>query len=259
MGAAGVSISQGASALYWNPAGLAASSNLEVRVTHTEWFEGFRHEYAAVSRKWGATGIGFGVLAMYADQLEGYDESGNYEGEFGYYDLAVLLGAGTSINEQFDAGLTAKFIRGSIDEYSATGVAGDVGLKYRPAVEGLVFGASLQNVGMGMTYLNESDPLPAYVQAGGSYSVEGPFPGAVLLSAVDLRKPFDDDVQVHVGLQCLLQSGVSARFGYKGGYENENITTGLGFAMEKISIDYAYVPFSSDLGATHRIAFSYTE
>ena len=73
------------------------------------------------------------------------------------------------------------------------------------------------------------------------------------------RAAIDDDVQVHVGLQCLLQSGVSFRVGYKGGYENENISTGVGFVLEQVAVDYAYVPFYSDLGGTHRITFSYAE
>ena len=110
-----------------------------------------------------------------------------------------------------------------------------------------------------MTYISKADPLPRYVQVGVSYSVEAPFAGATVLSAVDLRKSIDDDVQVHAGLQFSLQSGVSFRVGYKGGYENENISTGVGFALEQLSVDYAYVPFYSDLGGTHRVTFSYAE
>jgi len=259
MGGAGVSFSEGASSLYWNPAGLAASDNLEVRLTHTEWFQGFRHEFAAVSRRWKDTGFAFGFLSMYADKLEKYDDLGVYEGEFGYYDLALMAGAGRTVNEKLDAGLTAKLIRGSIDSYSATGFAVDLGIKYRPGPPGLTAGAAIQNIGTGITYISKADPLPRLIQVGASYELAGPLEGSRVLSALDIRKPADDGLQLHAGVELALQSGLSFRLGYKGGYENENISTGVGFTMRKMSLDYAFEPFYSDLGSTHRITFGYTE
>ena len=45
MGEAFVAVADDASALYWNPAGLARLTSPEAIAMHNEWFQGMRYEY----------------------------------------------------------------------------------------------------------------------------------------------------------------------------------------------------------------------
>jgi hypothetical protein len=46
------------------------------------------------------------------------------------------------------------------------------------------------------------------------------------------------------------------RAGYKVGYDEENMTFGVGFAKSRWHVDYAFIPFKSGLGSNHRFALT---
>ena len=102
---------------------------------------------------------------------------------------------------------------------------------------------------------DESFKLPSVVTLGLSYRPEKlQFESGGLLLGVDLSKPVDNRLRIHLGGEWHLQDLVALRTGYGIGYDERGLAAGLGLHQGRWTIDYAWVPYSSDLGDTHRIS-----
>jgi hypothetical protein len=107
-----------------------------------------------------------------------------------------------------------------------------------------------------MKFEDEKFNLPTLYKIGGAYSGhENYFKGSFILS-LDLVKPRDNDLKIHLGGEYTYKDMFILRSGYQIGYDEKNISLGLGLKIKKYSIDYAFVPFSSDLGNSHRFSIN---
>ena len=148
--------------------------------------------------------------------------------------------------------MAAKPFYSKIDRVSAYGVAADLGLQADLPVRGLTLGAAVANIGNEPLYVEEKYSLPVDVRGGAAYRIPvAALPGELLVSA-EVRKSRDEDARTHLGADLRLASGISVRFGYKWGYDDEDYAFGIGVARGFYAVQYALVPFHSDLGTVHR-------
>jgi hypothetical protein len=256
MGDAFTSIAKDASAVYWNPAGLAAAAGTSATLMHNEYLQDVRHEYAGLGFRSGDHGFGFAVSGMYTNDLDGRDVQGNKTPDFGFYDLALSGAYGLSVREGFRVGATVKYLREQIDDETASGVAFDLGTQFDTGVAGLTLGAGVRNVGGKMKFVEDEFDLPMMLQGGASWG--RPVGGTVgnLLLAADVLVPRDGDTSVRLGSELSYRDFSSISVGYRSSLDNENVSFGLGAWKNTFRVDYAYVPFSSDLGSAHRVSLS---
>ncbi|HMI32449.1 MAG TPA: PorV/PorQ family protein [Candidatus Limnocylindrales bacterium] len=251
MGSAYVALADDPTAIYWNPAGLAAAEGAQVAVMHNEWIQDFRQEFAAVSRSVGKGTLGLGVSGFYTSELEARDDVGNLTGHFGFNDMAVTVAYAHRLAPQASLGAGAKYIREMIDQESASTVALDLGGRMGIGQTGITLAAAVQNLGGKAKFITETFPLPTTVRAGASLShgIKG-LEGKGALSA-ELRKSKGDDARFHVGGEFEYKERVALRAGAKFGYDDESLSFGLGLVQKRFHFDYALVPLSSNLGTSH--------
>jgi hypothetical protein len=255
MGDAYMAVSDDATALYWNPAGMVDVEASDVVLMHDERFQDIRHEYVGFVHHRGMHSFGVGVTGNYVDGLEKRESATQTPiSEFSVFDFAFMAGYATELAEGLSVGAVAKYLYSTIDDVSATGFAGDLGVLYHTELEGLSLAGGVQNLGTKIKYDSEEEDLPFSGKVGFAYekAVE-PLAGTILVVA-DVKFPNDDDVKVHGGLEYGYKDLFAARVGYRGEYDNKNISLGAGFKVNQYRIDYAFVPFYSDLGNTHRVS-----
>ncbi len=259
MGEAQAAAAEGPEALYWNPAGLAVDSRRAVSFTHNEWLDDVRYEYLGISYPLFNLGtIGFSAGRVGMGKLVGRDEEGNYTGDFGASDMALSLGYGRRFFNFLAVGAAAEYISSKIEDESASAFAGSVGVVADLPLPGLAAGVSASNIGGEMKFIDEGDPLPLAVRGGLAYLL--PLGGETneLMVAVDGVKFNDrDDVMVNTGVEYWFMKTIAARAGYKGNYDQDGLTGGLGFRYSPAAnlgllADYAYADMGV-FGATHRI------
>ena len=167
-----------ATAIYWNPAGLARLEKDTLNMDFDRHFQDVNLGQIAYAPTVGGRHFGVGVTY---DQVPDIERRGTTdavgivpdEGKFDATDLAVSLGyaqgdVGGSLIEHLDAGAAVKFIRSSIDTKSGLGVALDGGVLYR-ASDRLTLGLAVQNLGPSLKLGSESDPLPLNLKAAAAY------------------------------------------------------------------------------------------
>jgi len=238
--------------LYANPAGMLDISYFSVGAAHNEWIADYRSEFVGLVYHPSKFACGFSLNYGTVGDIE--RRSGptqEPEGHFDLNDLVLGISAAYQAAADLKLGLTTKLVYEKLDIYSSTGVAIDLGWQYvlRPQ---LTMGASLANLGSKLKLDREEYDLPQVARIGGSYLISG------FLLGAELFYPLDDDPHLHVGGEYAVHEMFFLRSGFQSGYDEKALSFGMGFAHHGFSIDYAYVPFKSDLGDTHRLSIIYS-
>lgn len=243
MGGAAVASSEGAAALFWNPANNALlDRRTDLLLQHHDYLGQFNHEAAAVTHRAGGGVVGLVFSGFYAEELvrRGEDEVGVPQGTFRPYDLAIGLSYARAINERFAAGMNAKFIYETIDLYSDSGLAFDLFLTHHALIEGLVFGASLTNMGGQMNLREDPFDLPTAARIGAAWTPQDALMKGRLTLAADMVFPNDNSEKTHLGAEYRVLGEFALRAGTRLNYDNQGLTAGAGFRTGRLGLDYAF-------------------
>lgn len=243
MGGSFVAAADDASALYWNPAGLAHLEGGEVMAAHSSWLAEVRFDYLGAALHMGGLGtLGVSVTMLSVpEMLVRTEDRPEGTGEwFDASDLAIGLSYGRFITDRFAIGATAKFVQQRIWHSTAVGFAVDLGVQFRTDfLGGLTLGAAIYNFGTDMrmsgrdlrtfvdpdptregnnnripaNYETESWSLPLNFQFGLALRPLQTRMHQVLLTA-DALHPSANYESVNVGLEYGFQRRIFLRGGY---------------------------------------------
>jgi hypothetical protein len=270
MGEAAVAYIDDASALYYNPAGVANVPTFSALFAHNQWLLDMNHEYVAGA--YGNEELGkFGLALDYwgSGSIQGI----NIRGEtipgyvFSAADWSLDLGYGRSFSD-FSVGLGLKFIHEQVESLSTSAVAFDAGAMYKTPLEGLKAGVSVSNLGTQGKLYQESYNLPWQARLGARYdigivgaAVDAIFSGEGLGMRADslAESVMSPPWGIAAGVECRPVELIALRVGYRTGSDYDGFSglrAGLGLSWHGIGVDYAYAPYGK-LGASHRISISY--
>ncbi len=136
--------------------------------------------------------------------------------------------------------MNAKTVYERIDIYSDTGLAYDFFVSHKALIEGMMFGASLTNVGKQMNLYNDPFDLPTAYRFGISYVPESSFFKKRVSLAGDVFIPKDTNGKAHVGVEYKIIQEFTLRLGQKINYDLYGFTAGFGVVLNNFSLDYAY-------------------
>lgn len=258
MGEAYVAVSDDASSVFWNPAGLSYIQRPEVAFTHTAWLQDISNDFLAFA----FPGFGGGVgVSVYTGAVDGIERrtipSSEPLGTVEARDLAISLGYARELSSKFRAGFSVKYLYEKIYIEEASGYAFDVGVSYQPFESSLRFAGVIQNIGSMGDLRNDSIKLPTAFRGGGTYSVDLHEFDGVLVLAADAVKFVENDLRGNFGVEVNLLRKLAFRFGYQTGGAETNLGGGFGLRFNRVELDYGYRPFDSDLGDTHRFSFRF--
>lgn len=275
MGEAMGAVAEDASAIYWNPAGLAALEKRHATVTHSFMFQSVFYDFVAYAqplrteldpprrRELAPSGLGtlaVGLIYVNAGALSEVDNTGTPTGgAFTPRDMALMTAWGTRVTESVDFGIGFKYIDSRI-QASARTAAIDGGLRWRSYAGAwpLALSASAHHIGGQLRYREQGENLPATARLGSSLR---PFPGVVL--AADAMFPRDGEIYPNFGAELRLPMETVLEAALRGGWSGRTdagdldglagVSFGMGLGLRGVTLDYAWVPFGV-LGHTHRIS-----
>jgi hypothetical protein len=279
MGGAFVAVANDASAMYWNPAGMARLYQSEALFTHSSWLADIDFNYGGVViplEGAGTFGVSFTSLSM--DEMERTTEQ-QPDGTGQFFtagSFAVGVSYGKNLTDWFSIGGTVKYVNEHIWNSSATGIAVDVGTLFTTPFDGLTFGAGISNFGQKMNIsgddllvqkdispnngnngninanlTTDNFDLPLILRIGFAYQ---PIvtDDQVLTLAVDAAHPNDNSESLNIGGEYTGFSRIlSLRAGYKalGVRDSEEeftigagVTHGVGGTLT-VRVDYAFQRF----------------
>lgn len=258
MGGAYASVADGVEAAWWNPAALEGVKGIQLTASHFEYLQSLRHDQFAIGgRLWGG-GIAASIRALYSEPIPERDAFGNLLGTFGSHDLEFGVSYGRAMGAGWRAGASTQVVRERIADAAATTIAFGGGVTWDPgAVSGLRLSADVHDFGPSAHFTidgTKGDPvgLPASLRLGASWTHAA---GAITLrSALEGSMISGQAAITAFGLELAHHSGVALRGGLRAGDTESAFSVGAGWTVSGVRLDYAYVPFRSDLGDTHRFS-----
>lgn len=278
MGDAGLAITGDASALFYNPAGIAFVEKRSVILSNMNWLLDTSIQSGALAMKIGQLGV-FGLSAMFynygdpikATEIDSRSEFGYSDiGEFTPSEFVIGVGYGRQISSQFAIGGQVKYARQDLlggnvttriayqlpdgswkqaehDAVRSTFVF-DFGTLYNTGFRDLTLAMSFRNFGGEIKYERDAYDIPLTFRFGLSSSMFKMFnvkkEDMDLVLNLEYLHPRDWSERMHVGLEYSFMNMFFVRSGYKYNYSSEGICVGAGaqlkLPMGAVRIDYAY-------------------
>lgn len=268
-------------ALHFNPAGINNITGVATTFSHTAWFGGFAHNFAAVTFPLNEQ---YRVAVSFVNFTSGDIEETTLlqdEGTGRNYsvdDISVQLTFAGQLTDQFAFGINAKYVQLAFSDVSSGGIAIDVGTQYDTGIEGIKFGFSVHNLGTDHAYSGEGlsdrkrlndliQNLPQDLQYT-AYPFSLPLMFRVgfgkeiykddvnqLDAAFDFVASSDVPEQYILGLEYSWDEFVYVRGGYLLGHDQLGLAGGLGLNYNSGglvgSLDYSINP-TIDIGIINR-------
>ncbi|MGE5178475.1 MAG: PorV/PorQ family protein [Bacteroidota bacterium] len=263
MGDAYVALSDDATAVYWNPAGIARLSGQSISLNHTAYPANILFDQAAYvfNIKWipGMLGVNVRALTMSRDIVRTTYLPDGTGDTFDAGEWAYGLSYARALTDKFSAGLSVNYIQTGLDDVKGSSTTFDFGTLYDVGVMGAKIGMSIQNLGSDMTFIDEKVKMPVFFRVGGSLDLMQQGDNRLIASA-EFTHPPDNSEKLNLGAEYGFHDFFFLRGGYKLNYDTQGLTAGFGvkfpLTIVKSSVarlDYAYQDMDF-LGATHRVS-----
>ncbi len=200
IGESGTGTADDASAIFWNPGGLAFLKGHEVSITHSNWLPQFQqpdlfYDYLNYRQRIDDIGGTVSASVTYLNLGEFIRTASNGPeeiGRFKAFEFAVTAGYATKAFEDLGIGLNLRYIHSSLspigtEQEQGSGVAStvsvDIATMYRPTTlevpllgdlgKKFSAGLNLSNIGPKVTYIDaaQADPLPTSLRVGLGYRI----------------------------------------------------------------------------------------
>lgn len=272
LGESFIAISDDASALYWNPAGLAQFNKNQLIISHNIWVVDIKHDFIGVVYHLDSdNSVGASLTAVTMDDMPVTTEfapfgTGEY---FGYSDIAVSLSYARKMTEQFSFGGTVKYVEETLDKLKMRGVMIDLGTYYRTGLGSTRFAVTVSNFGSELAPDGEvilignrsnsewqSFAPPTIFRVGFAFE---PYENEDhrVTASIQLNHPNDNSENIVTGAEYAWQNMFFLRAGYKFNVDEQNYSFGLGLkvpiSIAEFTLDYAFTNFQL-LGSAHRFS-----
>jgi len=201
MGSAYVSIADDATALHWNPAGVAGLQQANVIVVHTNWIADTKFDFAAIAiplSGLGTVGLSLTSLSMEDMKVRTVDLPEGTGEFFSAGDLAGSISYSRKLTERFSIGVTAKYIQQTIWHENASAFAIDLGTLFKTDLfGGMTIGAALSNFGTSMK-MSGRDAREFIRLNPGELGTNGQIPTDIQLDSWDLPLLFQFGVSTRI-------------------------------------------------------------
>jgi hypothetical protein len=288
MGEAFLGVANDASALYYNPGGIAAIEQKELMYTHIEYPADIQYEFVGLvlptPQFYG--NLGFAGYWLHTNDMpvttyEHPDGSGQ---TFTAGDYAFGATYSSSLTDHFSIGLTLKYIYSFLELETASGWALDIGTFYNTGYRGFSICMMIANFGPDMQFIDEeigeTYPLPIDFKFGTAINVVERS-DQKLTWGIQASRPNDNLEKFNTGLEYWYNDMFALRLGKKFQYdyinsgnlggvsgfddrESFDITAGFTFGAGvkfpvsnyDMQIDYAYQDMGY-LDTIHRFSFDF--
>ncbi len=286
MGESFVAVANDASALYWNPAGLAQFQENSVLATHMQYVADIQHDFlGVVYHVTESDAIGASFTSLHMADMEVTTEvqpfgTGRY---FSFGDIAAGLTYARKMTDQFSFGATVRYVEETLDVIKTRAVMVDLGTYYWTGLGSARFAVAISNFGADVTPKGSITQLDgSSVNSFQSFSLPTVFRLGFameplqtehhrLTTSVQLNHPNDNAEHVRVGMEyafyntLFLRAGLKRTIGQRllsaDDTSEESFAAGAGvrvpIGISTVTADYAFSAYGR-LGNVQRVAVSIT-
>jgi hypothetical protein len=267
-------VADDAYAAYYNPAGLSRLPRPQFGGAHSSLFQGVTYQSLSFVVPFGRGegrerietvgnkhALALSIYYLGVGDIERRSGDSTLPvGTFNSADSAYALSYSYASSDRLSLGFTGKYVHESIDSYSGSAMAADLGVLYRvnPHTEKpITLAGSIRNIGNRIGYVaSQTDPMPTTVVIAGAAALSKGF-----TVDLDLGKARDSNLYAALGMEGrhTITEGIlgSIRGGFTSARRDNGglagVTAGGGLSFQKASFDFAWIPFGA-LGDAFRFS-----
>jgi hypothetical protein len=249
LGRAFTGLADDASAIYYNPAGLALQNPLQITAQHVFLFADTFYDFGAIT--YPLSGIGtfaLGYIRLSSNNFDGRDAQWYPTGSFNIAQQAAILSYAREVTGWLSFGLNLKFINEDIPPVNVNGYGADLGLMFTPS-DYISFGLCVLNVvPVNIKMVDKAESFPVTIKFGTALKLFG-----------DRVIPVLDVVQELAGKDLKFRMGIELypiqQAAVRAGLDETELTFGAGFYLKPYRVDYSLS--HQELGFTHRISLTF--
>ena len=248
------SLTQDASATFYNPAGLNLAKEQSFSAMYNDWLWDLSHSYAAIQFVQGTHNVALSFNYLQSPGVEIREEaSEDPSGTTNPFYFSAAISYATVYDQDWNAGLTMKYLFEKSYLYSAPGLAFDIGIIRKEILNSTDFGFSIHNLGKMSKLDNKATALPVLIRTGLTMRFPD-FYGQSFIVTPGLMWVKNERSYLKLGIEYHLNEYVFLRGGLRNGNEEMLWSTGFGVNFNNANLDYAYAPFEYNLGSSNRIS-----
>ncbi|RMH59453.1 MAG: hypothetical protein D6679_01855 [Candidatus Hydrogenedentota bacterium] len=240
----------GVESLWTNPAGLADLRRREISLSRVQSFADIAVNLIGFAQPV-ADRIILGIAYTNVDygSIDKTDATGRTLGKIQTGDDLAAVTAGLRLTERLRIGVTGKYLNERLDRFTDQTFSADLGVLWENEDRSLAIGLSGSNLFGKLRFVRETFALPRTFRAG----VGKRFWNGRLFVGADAAKSNDADWEFTGGIEAALTRMLTFRAGVSGPRAGKvHTAVGVGFHLDKMRIDYAFVPAQRGLDAQHR-------
>lgn len=269
MGEAFVAVADDATAIWWNPAGVARvtmEGTSRLTLNHSTWPADISHEFFGYAFSYhglpGAYAFSSTVLQMDPIPVRTeYSPEGTGENfDAGSFNLSMTWAK--NLIDPFSFGVNVKYIHMGLADENADGMTVDIGTLYYTGYKTIRIGMMIQSLGPSMNFVEQSFPMPTMFRVGTAADLVQSDDHNLLL-AFEFDHPSDNAERASVGTEYTLKTfqpnvTLQVRGGYRYNRDEEGLASGFGVEFPTgtgsfMRVDYAYSDMKF-LDGTHKIS-----
>ncbi|MFQ5864979.1 MAG: PorV/PorQ family protein [bacterium] len=262
LGNAYVALSEDATAVFWNPAGLDFLEKKGASFYYTNLIAGSNFSYVGLAYPTVSFGsIGFGWLRLGTGDIEERGSFAEPGANFDFSQQQFLFAYAKQLKNRLSVGLTVKIesLSFSLQNLSDSGVGVDLGILYRPDFDSAILrdlslGVNIQNIVNPKTRLvDASESSPMNLKAGLAKAVRfGDGRSSAFTLLFDINKSRNAPMMYQVGTEYSFHNQAMLRVGINDG----QVVFGAGAAYNNFHFDYSFGKMfdGPDFSANHRFS-----
>lgn len=251
MGEAFTAIMHDPGGTYYNPSTITTTASSNILLMHRQDVQSVKTKFIAATTGWNNFTFGLSINNTSINDIPIRVLPGEPTGTFDAQNASIGFTSAYSLSSVLSIGATAKLLYEKIYIEDATGYGIDLGGWYNTPWD-LQLGIALNNIGSMNKLLNEPTKLPLIFRAGTAYLISyEQFPAEIGLSADVVSYIHDNKTHINFGAETKYQNILSLRVGYQTGFENKNISAGIGINYSILQFDYAFVPYNNNFGTAN--------
>jgi hypothetical protein len=257
MGGAFVSIAGDPNGSPYNPASAAQSNHFGATFSHIAYWENISMENAFFAAPLtGRLHMHGGIRYSSVGDLEMRQSPVAVpDALFDAHDVSFKLGLAYQFNQYIAAGFASGWYMEKIEAWHGSSFNTDMGVLVTPK-QNVNVGLSVTSLGPNFNLAKSGAVESRAIKLPTTYRIGGSYLYRKYLGAADVVVA-DSKAHLHVGAEAKLHEMLTIRAGYMTGYDSKNFTAGAAFTRRSLTIDYAFVPYSNDLGTSHLFSFTF--
>lgn len=237
------------------PAAACENDMRSIGVSHSPWLVDTSAN--AISYSFARRSNHFGIVIRNLDygDIENRDDTGYLIGHYNPLDVDVMANYAHRINPSIYVGMNLGTLYQKLNTATSLGLHTDLGLSYIPPVSGSKLSLAVRNLGISSKTNHQTVRFPTTIEADVSKEIK--FGEQRLDLCAGVIKAIDENLKGSISAELTLANILSLRSGYKLNYAAESVSAGFGIIYRRVTLDYGYAAFSSDLTDVHSIGLGY--